>query len=271
MREIWDGLWAKREMLDVEEVITYDPCYHLLKRLIEPLHGNNLSILEVGCGSGIYTLSLLREFQDHPRFNATLIDFSSIALSFARKNAERNGVHANPVLADAFKLPFPDGTFDIVYNEGVNEHFNGEKRQLIFNEMARVCKLGGQVIVIVPNSLNLPYRLWKRILEMQGRWEYGLEIPYSIFELRAKMRNAGLIPTKLSGKGTLASLSFFGRLIHRGGGSGLADACLSNRVLGYLKKTDLKTDGMLGFIGGFTGAEIGVKGIKQCAKTRRGE
>lgn len=269
MREIWDRLWAKREMLDIEEVITYDSSYYLLKRLIESPQ-DNIRILEVGCGSGIYTLSLLREFQDYHRYSATLIDFSPIALSFARKNAEKKGVTANLGLADAFKLPFHDNTFDIVWNAGVNEHFNlkDEKRQLIFNEMTRVCKQGGQVIVIVPNSLNLPYRLWKKVFEMQGRWEYGLEIPYSLFELQRKMRNAGLIPTKLGGGGTLASISFFGRLLHRKSERGHADddssnmALEGNRIGGYLNKTDIKIDRMLGVIGGFTGAEIGVKGIK---------
>jgi ubiquinone/menaquinone biosynthesis C-methylase UbiE len=106
----------------------------------------------------------MREFQEYP-LNATLVDFSPTALDFARKNAEKNGVRASFTLADVLRLPFPDESFDIVWNEGVNEHFDREKRQLVFSEMARVCKVGGQVIVIVPNTLNLPYRLWKKVLE----------------------------------------------------------------------------------------------------------
>ena len=261
MRETWDNIWSKREVFDIEEVIADDSCYHLLKRLIGSPLDKALSILEVGCGSGIYTLSLLREFSNYPPSAATLVDFSSIALAFARKNAEQNGVLANLVLADASKLPFPDNTFDIVWNGGVNEHFRDERRQLIFNEMARVCKSEGQVIVIVPNSLSLPYRLWKGVLEKQGRWEYGLEIPYSVFELRSKLRNAGLMPTKVSGHGALASLSFPIRLIQRkkGGNTTGAPASRTRRIL---RKFVVSTDSILGFIGGFVGAEIGIKALK---------
>ena len=118
MRETWDDLWSKRQTLDIEEVITYDSIYHLLKRLVELPQGEHLNILEVGCGSGIYTLSLLRESQN-PSSTAVLIDYSAVALKFARKNAESNRMEANIVLADAFKLPFPDNSFDIVWNGGV--------------------------------------------------------------------------------------------------------------------------------------------------------
>lgn len=262
MREIWDDLWDKRGVLDVEKIVRYDACYHLLSRLIELRQNKNLNILEVGCGSGIYTIALLRESQNNSCYNAVLVDFSSIALSLARRNAAKNGVDANFVLADAFQLPFPDGTFDIVCSEGVNEHVEDEKRQLIFNEMARVCKLRGQVVVIVPNSLNIAYRLWKKILEVQGKWQYGFEMPYSIFELKRRMKNAGLIPIKVNGRGTLASLSLLVEVVSGKSGNKLVDACPSDKLLGILRKTVMKTDRMLGFVGGFTGVEIGVKGIK---------
>jgi len=262
LRETWDRLWLKRAVLDVNEVISVDSCYHLLRRLIEPLPDNGLNILEVGCGTGIRTLSLLKRSQCCLPNSAVLVDYSRTALALAMKNAERNGLRVNLVLADAFKLSFPDNTFDIVWNGGVNEHFRGEARQLIFNEMARVCKPGGQVIVIVPNSLNLPYRLWKGVFERRGEWEYGLEIPYSIFELRSKLRNAGLVPVKVSGGGTLASLSFLFRLIHRRRKHDSAEAPATIRSIRILRKIVLKTDSLLKVIGGFTGADIGIKALK---------
>lgn len=169
MRETWDDLWDKREVSDVKKLIRYDACYHLLRRLVKLSQGKNSNILEIGCGSGIYTLALLKESQNYSGYNATLVDFSPTALSLARKNAAKNGVDVNFVLADAFNLPFPDETFDIVWNGGVNEHFENQKRQSIFNEMARVCKLGRQVVVIVPNSLNIAYRLRKKVLEVQRK------------------------------------------------------------------------------------------------------
>ncbi|MDD5038126.1 MAG: class I SAM-dependent methyltransferase, partial [Dehalococcoidales bacterium] len=190
MRETWDSLWGERGVSNIEEVVAYDGCFHLLKRLVEFSPDRHLNVLEVGCGSGIYTLALLRNMPNYPDNTAVLVDYSPIALGVARKNGEKNSVIVNLVLADAFKLPFPNGTFDIVWNAGVNEHFKGEERQSIFNEMARVCKSKGQVVVIVPNSLNMAYRLWKRVLTARGKWQYGFEMPYNIFELKGRMVKA---------------------------------------------------------------------------------
>jgi SAM-dependent methyltransferase len=265
LRETWDSIWNKRELLDIDEIIASDSCYHLLKQLIGPMPTNGLNILEVGCGSGVNTLALLRKPQGDLPSLASLVDFSSTALTFARRNAERNGMHANYVLADAFKLPFPDGTFDIVHNAGVNEHFRGEMRQLIFNEMARVCKPGGQVIVIVPNAFNLSYRLWKKILEVQGRWDYGMEMPFSSFELRSKLKNAGLVPVKVSGEGTLASLLFLFRLFSSKRKQDSEEPLATvkgHQILRNVRKIGIISDSYLGFIGGFTGAEIGIKAVK---------
>lgn len=203
---VWDVYWKSREEISVKDTIQSDPYYRLLVRLIgTPTNKKGIKILEVGCGSGIRTSALAKRFHKNLS-DVTMIDISTQALEFAKRNADINRIRANFVLADAFNLPFPGESFDVVWNEGVNEHFEGERRQLIFREMARVCKCGGEVIVIVPNALNLPYRLWKKVLELQGRWEYGFEKPYSILELRKRMRNAGVAPDKISGVGVLASL-----------------------------------------------------------------
>jgi ubiquinone/menaquinone biosynthesis C-methylase UbiE len=261
VRETWDKYWGKIETLNVERVIGGDAYYRLLKRLIDLPRDKDLRILEVGCGSGIRTLALLKEFWNHS-LNATLIDFSPIALAFAKKNADENGITANFALADALKLPFADESFDIVWNEGVNEHFDGAKRQLTFNGMARICKRGGQIIVIVPNALNLPYRLWKKVLEIKGRWEYGFEKPYSIFELKNKMKNAGLIPTQVGGMTVVGSFFHLAELLLRKSSTKSISAqkrMVHSRVL---SKAYHRIERILEKTLWFAGADIGVKGIK---------
>lgn len=76
------------------------------------------------------------------------------------------------------------------------------------------------------------------------------------------MKNAGLTPVKVSGGGTLASLYLLVQTVSRKDGKGLADTDSGSRLLGILRKTVLKTDSILGFVGGFTGHLVGVKGIK---------
>lgn len=144
VENIWDTYWKKQREINLEDIIKNDPYYRLLKRLIKLSQNKKLRILEVGCGSGARTLALLKD-KDFEKYHmdAVLIDLSMTAISFAKMTANNNKLIADFIRADAFSLPFKDETFDIVWNEGVNEHFEGEKRQKIFDEMARVCKTGG--------------------------------------------------------------------------------------------------------------------------------
>lgn len=190
------------------------------------------------------------------------------ALSFAKITANNNKLTADFIQADAFNLPFPDETFDIVWNGGVNEHFEGEKRQKIFDEMARVC-ITGEMIVIVPNALNLPYRITKKILEMRNRWVYGFEKPFTIFELKRRVRDAGITPTKASGAQVITSLLTFLQLIHNEGSPEKKEdvkVVESNksrskikRLLKILRKIDEPLERV---VGALFGKDIGVKGVK---------
>jgi ubiquinone/menaquinone biosynthesis C-methylase UbiE len=265
MQEIWDSYWNGAKTLKIEQIIQCDSIYRLLKKLISiPKDIRQIDILEVGCGSGIRSLALLKDFNTYV-LNATLVDSSPNALALAQNNADENRIAANFVKADALSLPFPDESFDIVWNAGVNEHFEGEKRQFIFDEMARVCKRTGQVIVIVPNASNFPYRLWKKVLETQKRWVYGCEKPFTIFELKSKLRKAGLIPKKIGGTGVLSPMLRLAEIIPR------KSVMNPNKAKSTAKQSE--STGGLGkiFYWGeifsesvmwFAGGNIGVKGIK---------
>ena len=170
----------------MEKLGKFDAVYNLLKCLVGTVPEGS-SILEVGCGGGLRTIELKREFSVH----ITLSDISSSAIDTARDNASTAGVGADFEQADALALPFEDNSFDIVWSGGVNEHFIDPQRQTVFNEMARVCR--HECIVIVPNAWNVFYWLWRVRLELQKKWIYGFELPFSTFELKRRMEDAGLI------------------------------------------------------------------------------
>ena len=169
-----------------------DSIYNLLKHLVGTVPG---SILEVGCGEGLRTVELAKEFGVH----ITLVDISLDALLRVRNNIIEAQVKATYKQADALALPFKDNSFDIVWSGGLNEHFIGEERQVVFNEMARVCK--HECIVIVPNALSITYWLLRKSLKLRGKWVYGFERPFSTFELRRRVKEAGLIPDKATWAG----------------------------------------------------------------------
>lgn len=198
----WSTVWEREQGAAAGvslATVKDDPVYGLLTWLCPPREHE--TILEVGCGSGRITLALAKEFALRP----TLLDFSSRALEFARRNAEVLDVAAEFVLANALDLSALADRFDLVWSGGVFEHFLGPDRQRVFAEAARACRSGGRAVVIVPNAWNLQSRLAQVVSTRLGRWRVGSEVPFAPQELRMRAAAAGLEVTKAGGVDWLAS------------------------------------------------------------------
>ena len=78
-------------------------------KLIKEYLPSNLSILDIGTGSGCIPIALKKEFKDA---NITACDISSKALDVAKSNAKLNNVNINFQESDIFSNI--DGTFDLI-------------------------------------------------------------------------------------------------------------------------------------------------------------
>ena len=145
-------------------------------------------VIELGCGSGLTTLYLAKKMN----FRPYLLDNSDNALNFAQTNAELLKIDAMYIKGNALTTPFRDNSFDIVWSGGLNEHFKDDKRQKIFNEMARITKSGGICLITVPNKRYLPLNLYRHVATRQGTWAFGYEEPFTKQELKKRMQDAGL-------------------------------------------------------------------------------
>jgi SAM-dependent methyltransferase len=98
-------------------------------------------ILDAGCGSG----SMARLFAArHPRSQVTGIDLRTDYLAYARQRSAREGLrNLDFQEGDIFRLPFPDGTFDVVWSKYVLQWVKAP--QAAIAEFARVAKPGGLV------------------------------------------------------------------------------------------------------------------------------
>ena len=118
-------------------------------------------ILEAGCGGGQFGLALATR-----GFRALELDFSRQMLRNVRsasRGLARGGEHivSDTVQGDITGLPFPDGRFDVTFNEGVIEHWTAaEDRIRVLSEMARVTKPGGHVVVCIPHNCHPFYPWW---------------------------------------------------------------------------------------------------------------
>lgn len=173
---VWDNVYENFKSHDIINKYIYSKLIKLLNKYIS----KNDSILEVGSGSG----AMVSYFQNQGHFSVGL-DYYINPLKIAKRvfNAK------NLVRGNMFNLPFKDSSFDIVWNEGVLEHFKIDKSIEAAKEMARVSKK--YVIIDVPNRYTL-FVIRKFMLKMIGKWSYGYEESYSPKRLRYLMTKAGL-------------------------------------------------------------------------------
>lgn len=196
---LWNKRWLGRQERTCSIDFETDPVYKLLEYFVPQPHS---SIIEIGCGAGLRTLHFARKYN----LEATLFDYSHVALERATNNARELGVPADTVNGDLLDNSLPSDCYDIVWSAGLHEHFRGEERQRTFDEMYRICKPGGVCIIIVPNSLNFPYRLTKMLKETFGTWPFGDEHPFTRWELGKRLQRSGFGGVKTVGIGALLSM-----------------------------------------------------------------
>lgn len=112
----------------------------------------NSSVLEIGCGTGRSISDLLLVTS-----NITAIDHDEKAILTAKEAfAEYETVRL--LTADARKLPFDDGVFECVVCMASFMNFGTTKYEIL-NEMKRVLKNDGKIILSSFSEKSLPERL----------------------------------------------------------------------------------------------------------------
>ena len=110
----------------------------------------NLKILDVGCGTGRY----LAELDVENRLVG--LDLSASMLEEAKTRCGNSSFIGGSSTA----LPFFDNAFDIVFSVRVIQHIQDQTRMI--QELARVCRPGGTVILLSYNSWSL-LNIYKQI------------------------------------------------------------------------------------------------------------
>ena len=190
-------------------------------------HGPFHSALEVGAGTGYFSLNLL---QAGIVERATCVDISLGMLRALRANAEELGLDVRTEAGDAEELPFVDGAFDLVFGHAVLHHLPDLGRA--FSEFHRVLVPGGTLafagepsrygdrLAAVPKRAALTLApVWRTAMRARAAsWtnghahhgDHGLERYVDVHafapgELRTLARNAGFDHIRVRGEELLAS------------------------------------------------------------------
>lgn len=165
----WDKIWTKKfEYTNLSDWAAdiFVNIYLLLKDLENP------KILSAGCGRGLIDYWLIRVFG----YKIVLLDNSLKCiknLKKAFKSVDKNNFKL--CHTSILNIPYPDNSFDLVWNEGVLEHFCKDDYEKAIKEMVRVSKK--YILIDVPYAKSKPYLMAKKYLEENGLWVWGYEDP----------------------------------------------------------------------------------------------
>ena len=181
--------------------------------------------LEIGAGTGYFTLNLMRAGLIE---QATCTDISPGMFSALSANAQRLGLDVTTAPTDAESLPFPNASFDLVIGHAILHHIPDLGRA--FREFARVLAPGGTVLFAGEPSrygdrlAKVPKRaasavapLWRRAISARpappaegGAPEASLESVVDVHafapgELTSFARDAGFKDIRVTGEELLAN------------------------------------------------------------------
>jgi len=177
---VWNKFWNKKR--DLDKVYPSSPS--VLKAILKQGSVEGLRILEVGAGTGRDSLALA-----NAGAQVYILDYSEESLKIAGSLAAQTHGNLHLVQGNALNSPFPSETFDIVFHQGLAEHFS-EPLPLL-KENARLLKKGGFCLCDVPQTFHL-YTLLKHILIACGKWFAGWETEFTMPQLKKLMKNADL-------------------------------------------------------------------------------
>jgi ubiquinone/menaquinone biosynthesis C-methylase UbiE len=110
-------------------------------------------VIDIGCGDGTYTVELVdaggaREVEG--------VDPAAEAVRVARERAGDRPIAFSE--ASAYRLPYPDGAFDVAQLRGVLHHVERPR-----DALAEALRVAPEVLVIEPNGYNLGLKLLERV------------------------------------------------------------------------------------------------------------
>ncbi len=148
-------------------------------------------IFEPGSGGGMAC-----EKFDEQGFEITSMDLSYNALQKGKSLFNSLSLKAKFTLGDLFNIPIQNGQFDLVFNQGVMEHFRlaDLDASLGVKEMMRVLKKNGTLVILVPayfSPLFFVYSFFKVFKLVDKYWPYTDQDFLHKQELREMMEKAG--------------------------------------------------------------------------------
>ena len=184
--EVWDRFWTEKMDLDV-----YPPITDIASEIAQVVPDvKGLKVIEIGAGTGRTSIELARRGA-----HVTILDISEQSLELARKFARKTDSSTRKrisyILADALSPGLQPESFDILFHQGLLEHFRSPYPLLDANN--RLLKPGGLIVVDVPQTYHI-YTILKQAQILMGKWFAGWERQFTPASLSRALKVSGFIP-----------------------------------------------------------------------------
>jgi len=170
--------WSKRRILQV----------------LAPYLKDGKAALDAGCGSGFFAGQFVQA-----GMRTTAVDYSEEALEMARENTQGRAQVLKANLLDEDLRDVLDVRFDLVFTDGLFEHFSPAAQDRILQNLRSIIKEEGVICTFVPNRFS-PWEII-RPFYMPGIEEK----PFVLKELTRLHTRNGL---EVIGKGGVNTLPF---------------------------------------------------------------
>ncbi|HEX3020425.1 MAG TPA: class I SAM-dependent methyltransferase [Chitinispirillaceae bacterium] len=181
-QDVWNRFWRSKKEIDK----VYPSSPSVLNAITSQFDVRGMQILEVGAGSGRDSVELTNRGA-----HVTVLDFASESLSIINKMKRELRIDDDQlrlIRADAFQTPYHDNTFDLVFHQGLAEHFRNPLPLL--QENYRITKHGGYCLCDVPQTFHI-YTVIKKLLIAMNKWFAGWETQMTMPQLKRLMTSAG--------------------------------------------------------------------------------
>ena len=120
-----------------------------MKRIIDPFLQSGKTILDAGCGSGFFS----GYFCDRG-LHVTSVDYSENALTITKRiTFDRAKIIQADLFSDDFAGRFKN-EFDLVFSDGLFEHFQRPQQGRLLSVFKNVLKDRGMILTFVPNLFS---------------------------------------------------------------------------------------------------------------------
>lgn len=171
VKDVYEEIYTYENTLEEEE--------EYYKKIANLLPNDAKNILDIGCGRGL----LLSEIEN--KYEIYGLDISQSAAKFTKKAIPDSHI----VRSNGSKLPFKDSCFESIACLGSLEHF--PDMDLALEEMKRVAKRGGTLILTLPNKNSWRKNLIAKLCIKLRNLFFNYILEGNLTDLVKRIKNEG--------------------------------------------------------------------------------